>query len=65
MKFSKYNNPSRRRRPRVNSNDRFMRQVYTQQYYDALAKCRTPEERESVEKSYDMAMASTGTPKAF
>lgn len=66
MRFSKYNNPNRRkRRHYVDPYEMSMRKRYTDQYFEALAKAKTKEEIDKIESAYNLAMASTGTPRIF
>lgn len=55
MKFTKYNNPNKRRRSKAGYSKAYREERKTE-LYNALATCTTEAEREAVIKAYDISL---------
>ena len=56
MKFTKWNNPSRKRKARHNTYSEKFREEMQNELYEELAKCETEDQRSAVIKAYNVTM---------
>lgn len=56
MKFSKYNNPNRRKNNIYQNHSNTYREQMKNQLYELLAKCKTEEQKDALIKAYSITL---------